>query len=58
MYCGGDDVGAIVADIGTFSTRVGFAGEDCPRANLPSVIRFSSAKGCTVHCNSDAHSLL
>lgn len=37
MYCGGDDVGAIVADIGTSSTRVGFAGEDCPRAYLPTV---------------------
>ena len=37
MYCGGDDVGAIVADFGSFSSRVGFAGEDCPRGYLPTV---------------------
>jgi actin-related protein len=37
MYCGGDDIGAIVADIGSFSTRIGFAGDDTPRAYFPSV---------------------
>lgn len=37
MYHSGDDIGAIVADIGSFSTRVGFAGEDSPRAYVQSV---------------------
>lgn len=38
MYCGGDDIGALVADIGTTSTRIGFAGEDYPRSYFPSVM--------------------
>lgn len=37
MFNSGDDVGAIVADIGSFATRVGFAGEDIPRAYFPTV---------------------
>jgi actin-related protein len=37
MYTGGDDIGAIVADIGSFSTRIGYAGDDAPRAYFPSV---------------------
>ena len=38
MYHSGDDVGAIVADIGSFSTRIGHAGDDVPAAYFPSVI--------------------
>ena len=30
----GQEIGAVVADIGTFSTRVGFAGEDAPAVNI------------------------
>ena len=37
MYCGGDDLGAIVADIGSVSARIGYAGEDYPRSYFPSV---------------------
>ena len=37
MFTSGDDVGAIVADIGSFTTRVGFAGDDTPRAYFPTV---------------------
>lgn len=37
MFSGGDDIGAIVADLGTTYSRLGFAGDDCPRAFLPSV---------------------
>lgn len=37
MYSGGDDIGALVADIGTFSARIGYAGEDYPRVSIPSV---------------------
>lgn len=35
---GGDEVGAIVIDIGHGSIRAGFAGEDTPKADIPSVI--------------------
>lgn len=38
MYSSGDDIGAVVADIGTFSTRIGFAGDDTPKAYFPSVV--------------------
>ena len=37
MY-GGDEVSAIVVDIGSFHTRVGYASEDSPRVVYPSVI--------------------
>ncbi|XP_018588754.2 actin-like protein 6B isoform X2 [Scleropages formosus] len=32
---GGDEVGALVFDIGSFSARAGYAGEDCPKADFP-----------------------
>jgi len=35
---GGDEVGAIVIDIGSNTTRVGFAGEDTPRGDIPSIV--------------------
>nr|XP_055045495.1 actin-like protein 6B isoform X1 [Misgurnus anguillicaudatus] len=35
---GGDEVGALVFDIGSFSTRAGYAGEDCPKADFPTSI--------------------
>uniref|UniRef100_A0A8C1H3K4 Actin-like 6B n=2 Tax=Cyprinus carpio TaxID=7962 RepID=A0A8C1H3K4_CYPCA len=35
---GGDEVGALVFDIGSFSTRAGYAGEDCPKADFPTTI--------------------
>ena len=31
-YVGGDDLGACVAEVGSYSTRMGYAGEDAPRA--------------------------
>lgn len=30
-----DEVGALVFDIGSFSVRAGYAGEDCPKVSLP-----------------------
>ena len=33
---GGDEVGALVFDPGHFSMRVGYAGEDCPKSEIPS----------------------
>ncbi|EDQ86871.1 uncharacterized protein MONBRDRAFT_33661 [Monosiga brevicollis MX1] len=35
---GGDDVGAIVVDIGSHTTKVGFAGADVPHCVLPSYV--------------------
>ena len=35
---GGDEVGALVFDPGHFSLRVGYAGEDCPKAEIPSTV--------------------
>jgi actin-related protein len=36
----GDNVGAIVADIGSFASRIGFAGDDMPKAYFSSVSYF------------------
>ena len=35
---GGDEVGAVVLDIGAHSTRAGYAGEDVPRTVFPSAV--------------------
>ena len=37
MYVGGDYLAAVVADLGSHSTRIGFAGEDYPRVSMPTV---------------------
>ena len=36
----GQDLNAIVTDIGTYSTRIGYAGEDYPRSYINSVSLF------------------
>ena len=38
---GGDEVGALVFDPGHNSLRVGYAGEDCPKCEIPSVVGIS-----------------
>jgi len=38
---GGDEVGALVFDPGHFSLRVGYAGEDCPKAEIPTSVGIS-----------------
>ncbi|KAL9932791.1 hypothetical protein V8E36_008490 [Tilletia maclaganii] len=40
---GGDEVSAIALDLGCSSLRVGWAGEDVPRAIIPSVVASSSS---------------
>ncbi|XP_053567816.1 actin-like protein 6A [Bombina bombina] len=35
---GGDEVGALVFDIGSYSVRAGYAGEDCPKVDFPTTI--------------------
>ena len=37
MFHSGDDVGALVADVGSSSCRIGHAGDDVPVAFFPSV---------------------
>lgn len=37
MYCG-DDVSSTVIDLGSFHTRAGYSGEDCPRSVIPSIV--------------------
>ena len=41
---GGDEVGAIVLDVGGYSTRVGYAGEDSPKADFPTIIGIAPSK--------------
>eukprot|EP01132_Coremiostelium_polycephalum_P001252 gene1252-1579_t len=50
MYGGGDDVSAIVLDVGTFSTKGGYAGEDTPKAVFPTDIGvvFTNGKSSVV----------
>jgi len=50
MYGGGDDVSAIVVDVGSFSTKGGYAGEDTPKAVFPTDIGvvFTNGKDGTV----------
>ena len=38
---GGDEVGALVFDPGHYSLRVGYAGEDSPKTEIPSVVGIS-----------------
>ncbi|KAG2467687.1 ACL6B protein, partial [Polypterus senegalus] len=33
-----DEVGALVFDIGSYSVRAGYAGEDCPKADFPTTV--------------------
>nr|CAB3219850.1 actin-like protein 6B [Phallusia mammillata] len=35
---GGDEVGALVFDVGSHTVRAGYAGEDCPKADFPTAI--------------------
>ena len=47
MYHSGDDLNAIVADIGSYSTRIGYAGEDAPKAYIPTV-RINAVMQCSL----------
>lgn len=37
MMYGGDEIGAVVFDAGQHSLRLGYAQEDAPKAEIPSV---------------------
>ena len=43
---GGDEVGVLVFDPGHFSLRVGYAGEDCPKAEIPAFVGTSPDENC------------
>lgn len=38
LVCFVDEVGALVFDIGHYALRAGYAGEDSPKAQIPSVV--------------------
>jgi actin-related protein len=40
-FSAGDQVNAIVADIGSYATKIGFAGSDYPRSYFRSVRLYS-----------------
>ena len=52
---GGDEVGALVFDPGHFSMRVGYAGEDSPKSEIPSHVGTSldenavKSKNCLIY---------
>ncbi|XP_057605578.1 actin-like protein 6B isoform X3 [Hippopotamus amphibius kiboko] len=39
-----NEVGALVFDIGSFSVRAGYAGEDCPKADFPTTVGLLAAE--------------
>ena len=39
---GGDEVAALVVDIGASTTRVGYAGDDAPKAIIPTTYGFTA----------------
>ncbi|CAM9752092.1 actin-like protein 6B [Lethenteron reissneri] len=41
---GGDEVGALVFDIGSYTVRAGYAGEDCPKADFPTALGVALAE--------------
>ena len=49
VFSSGDAVSAIVADVGSYASKIGFAGEDYPRAYFRSVRR-SACLTCFILC--------
>lgn len=47
MLYGGDEIGALVFDLGHHSLRVGYAQEDTPKAEIPAVIGIGEDGNCT-----------
>ena len=44
-FSGGDKIGVIVAEFGSYTTKIGFAGKDYPRALLCSNVELLRKKG-------------
>ncbi len=51
---GGDDIGALVFDVGSQSLRVGYAQEDTPKAEIPAVVGISEDGNQTADLNTGA----
>lgn len=47
MLYGGDEIGALVFDLGHHSLRVGYAQEDTPKAEIPAVVGIGEDGNCT-----------
>ncbi|XP_025920968.1 uncharacterized protein LOC112965813, partial [Apteryx rowi] len=48
-----DEVGALVFDIGSFSVRAGYAGEDCPKADFPTTVGLLSPDEAAMELDGD-----
>ncbi|OPJ85638.1 hypothetical protein AV530_013840 [Patagioenas fasciata monilis] len=48
-----DEVGALVFDIGSFSVRAGYAGEDCPKADFPTTVGVLSPEDVALEPDGD-----
>lgn len=46
MLYGGDEIGALVFDLGHHSLRVGYAQEDTPKAEIPAVVGIGEDANC------------
>lgn len=42
MLTGGDEIGALVFDLGSRSLRIGYAHDDTPKADIPAVVGVSA----------------
>ncbi|KAL7982941.1 hypothetical protein Chor_013547, partial [Crotalus horridus] len=51
-----DEVGALVFDIGSFSVRAGYAGEDCPKADFPTTVGLLSHDESAMELDGDKES--
>lgn len=54
MLYGGDEIGALVFDVGHHSLRVGYAQEDTPKAEIPSVVGVQEDANQTATLQPDA----
>lgn len=53
MY-GGDEIGALVFDIGHHSLRVGYAQEDSPKAEIPAIVGIAEDGNANANLQTDA----
>lgn len=51
---GGDEIGALVFDVGSQSLRVGYAQEDSPKAEIPAVVGVVEDGGQTATADTSA----
>lgn len=54
MLYGGDEIGALVFDIGHHSLRVGYAQEDSPKAEIPAVVGIAEDGNSNATLQTDA----